>query len=140
MIKRILVVDDEPHITKIISVILRCTDAYEVETCNDPLEAYARVMTKRYDLLILDVQMPLAGDQLFDAIGTAVETGMTDYKPKVLLISGGLSVQELYRMRKKVEATTFLMKPFHPGTLQKIVSVVLDLVTSRVDHRELAVA
>ena len=134
MKKRILVVDDEPQITKIISVILRGTDAYEVETCNDPLEAYARVMTNRYDLLILDVQMPLAGDQLSASIENAVAEGLLDYHPKVLLISGALSNQEMFRMRHDVDATTFLMKPFHPGTLQQIVSTVLELGRSVIEQ------
>lgn len=135
MRKRILVVDDEPLITKVMSIILRATDAYEVETCNDPLEAYARVMTNRYDLLVLDVQMPLAGDQLSASIGLAIEEGIIDYKPKVLLISGALSNEELFNMRRSVDAATFLMKPFHPGTLQQVVSTVLDIGSSVLDER-----
>ncbi|MDB6024100.1 MAG: sensor signal transduction histidine kinase/response regulator [Verrucomicrobiales bacterium] len=133
MRKRILVVDDEPQITKIISLILRGADAYEVETCNDPLEAYARVMTNSYDLLILDVQMPLAGDQLSASIQTAVEEGMTNYKPKILLISGALSGEQMFNMRHDIDATTFLMKPFHPGTLQQIVATVLNGLTALVE-------
>ncbi len=125
MRKRILVVDDEPQITRIVSMILRASDAYEVETCNDPLEAYAKAVTTKYDLLILDIQMPLAGDQLYATIQMAAEDGQTTFRPNVLLMSGAVSNQELIKRHQDVSSTAFLMKPFHPGTLQRMVSTLL---------------
>ena len=127
MRKRILVVDDDPAITKIMGMILRSVDWFDVETTNDPLEGYARMFLREYDLLILDVQMPLAGDTLSECITSAVAEGLLPKQPKIVLISGALKNETLIGMSQAMSAATFLMKPFHPATLQQIVSTVLEL-------------
>jgi two-component system, OmpR family, phosphate regulon response regulator PhoB len=55
--KKVLVVDDEPDVTELVSYQLRAK-GYAVETLNDPTQGIARVRSFQPDLIILDVMMP----------------------------------------------------------------------------------
>lgn len=55
--KRILVVDDEPDVTELLSYRLK-REGYLVETINDPLQIMGKAREFNPDLFILDVMMP----------------------------------------------------------------------------------
>ena len=55
--KRILVIDDEPAITELISMFL-CDEGYEINTCSDACDIFEQMSLHQPDLLILDVMMP----------------------------------------------------------------------------------
>ncbi len=57
MPKKILHVDDERHITALVSRALK-RQGFEVVSLNDSREAIERIRTERPDLIILDVEMP----------------------------------------------------------------------------------
>ncbi|MFA6449871.1 MAG: response regulator [bacterium] len=52
--KRILVIDDDPDFTSIISTILETSD-YEVIVASDPKEGFAVAREQKPDLILLDV-------------------------------------------------------------------------------------
>ena len=63
--KRILVVDDEASITRLLKLNLEATDHYVVRTENDARAALAAAEEFQPDLILLDVLMPeLDGGQL----------------------------------------------------------------------------
>ena len=55
--KRILLVDDDPLVIKIVKKIIETTD-YEAEFCADGLEALVKLKDGSIDLVILDIMMP----------------------------------------------------------------------------------
>ncbi|MDP0500415.1 MAG: response regulator transcription factor [Verrucomicrobiota bacterium JB022] len=55
--KRILVVDDEPDVTELVSYRLR-REGYEVEVINDPLQIMGKAREFNPDLFLLDIMMP----------------------------------------------------------------------------------
>jgi two-component system OmpR family response regulator len=55
---RILIVDDEPAITRVFQAFLQDTGRYEVLTENDPTKVLAVVEKFRPDLVVIDVIMP----------------------------------------------------------------------------------
>lgn len=55
--KRILVVDDEPDVTELVSYKLR-REGYDVAAINDPLEIMGKAREFNPDLFILDIMMP----------------------------------------------------------------------------------
>jgi CheY-like chemotaxis protein len=55
--KNILVVDDEPDMTKILKMALE-REGFLIDTFNDPVLALENFKPNRYDLVILDVKMP----------------------------------------------------------------------------------
>jgi len=56
-VKRILAVDDEPHILKLISFSLR-SHGFEVLEASDGLSAVSVAQAEHPDLILLDVMMP----------------------------------------------------------------------------------
>ena len=54
---RILVVDDEPNITELVSMALRY-EGFDVEVASDGRSALARATAFRPDLMVLDVMLP----------------------------------------------------------------------------------
>src|SRR5207245_9549673 len=68
MMKRILVVDDEPDITTSIKNGLE-RKGFDVDAYNDPLKALESFEPGTYDLLLIDIRMPkLNGFELYREI------------------------------------------------------------------------
>ncbi len=62
--KRILIVDDEPDVTELVSYQLRAK-GFAVEALNNPTQSIARIRSFQPDLVILDVMMPeISGIQI----------------------------------------------------------------------------
>jgi DNA-binding NtrC family response regulator len=59
MPERILAVDDEPNMLRLLKTILASKTNYEVVTTNNPLEAAKLLQEEPFDLLITDLKMPL---------------------------------------------------------------------------------
>jgi len=55
--KRILVVDDEPDVTELVSYRLR-KEGYDVQIINDPLQIMGKAREFNPDLFVLDIMMP----------------------------------------------------------------------------------
>jgi DNA-binding NtrC family response regulator len=69
MAEKILVVDDEPDMLKLLSMMLRDKTGYEVTTTNNPLEAVELAKQGGFALVITDLKMPgLDGIELLDAV------------------------------------------------------------------------
>ncbi len=58
MKKRILIIDDEPGITRLVRLNLERTGKYEVREENDSVRALATAQEFQPDLILLDVVMP----------------------------------------------------------------------------------
>jgi DNA-binding NtrC family response regulator len=71
MPERILAVDDEPDMLKVLSMIIREKTPYELITTNNPLEALEIVRKGNLDMVIADLKMPgLDGSELLEAVKT----------------------------------------------------------------------
>jgi len=69
MPEKILVVDDEPNMLRLLKTILMDKTGYEVETTNNPLEVSHILQTAKMDLVVTDLKMPLVdGMDLIDII------------------------------------------------------------------------
>ena len=55
---RILVVDDEPNMLRLLKTILMDKTGYEVTTTNNPLEVSKLLQEGHYDLVVTDLKMP----------------------------------------------------------------------------------
>jgi CheY-like chemotaxis protein len=67
---KILMVDDEPDITRYVKLGLERTSAYEVRTLNDPESTIEAALQFRPNLIILDVLMPgMDGGMVAAALG-----------------------------------------------------------------------
>ncbi len=118
--KTILVVDDEPHITRVVAVKLTAA-GYTVITASDGEEGYELARQHRPDLIITDLQMPyLTGVQMCRKLR---ETPETSAIPALLLTARGfgLSPEDL----ATTNVLEMLTKPFSPREVLDKVGQVL---------------
>jgi len=116
--KKILVVDDEPGIVKLIKQRLEFNH-YEVITAHDGLEAFVKVSEENPDLIILDVSMPT-----MDGLKFVKATRGFEMKNTPILILTALSLtQETF---KTFGINHFLTKPFNSEKLlQKVAECLM---------------
>lgn len=71
---KILIIDDEQIITSSLEIILSMEGFQEIDTCNDSREVINMLNTKRYNLVIMDLNMPyISGYELFETISNQFE-------------------------------------------------------------------
>ena len=69
MAEKLLIVDDEPDMLKLLGMIIRGKTPYEIITTNNPAEALDLIGRGGYDLVITDLKMPgLDGVEILDAV------------------------------------------------------------------------
>jgi DNA-binding response OmpR family regulator len=117
--KKILVVDDEKHIVKIISFNLK-REGYQVKEAYNGEEALQIVAEFQPDLLITDVMMPkMDGFELCQNLRSQKYTF-----PIIMLTAKG---QEFDRNKGlKYGADKYLTKPFSPKKLKDVVVELLN--------------
>lgn len=103
----ILVVDDEPHIVKMVEFKLR-NQGYETISAVDGNQALEMVLTRKPDLILLDVMMPgLDGFQVLNKLKTQEETREL---PVIMLTAKGQERDVVTGFDKG--ADDYIIKPF----------------------------
>jgi DNA-binding NtrC family response regulator len=111
MPERILVVDDEPNILRLLKTILTNKTGYEVTTTNNPLEVSKLLQEEPYDLVVTDLKMPLVeGIDLIDII-KKVNPGL----PIIIITAYGTIETSEEAIQKG--AYDFITKPFRKETI-----------------------
>lgn len=106
MAEKILIVDDEPDMLKLLSMIIREKTQYEVTTTNNPIEALELAKKGGFDLVIADLKMPgLDGIELLDAIKKV------DEDIPVIIITAYGTVESAEEAMEK-GGFDFITKPF----------------------------
>jgi two-component system alkaline phosphatase synthesis response regulator PhoP len=124
--RKILIVDDEPHILHVVSMKLK-NAGYDVLTAMDGEEALELCITEAPDLIITDLQMPIMGGvELCKAMRSREETKDI---PAIMLTVRGFDVEPAEMAEAGVAAV--LAKPFSPRDVLKQVKNVLDAVSPK---------
>lgn len=117
--KRVLVVDDDVHIRKLMKFAL-LSAGFEVRLAENGLEALHLAREERPDAIVLDVNMPV-----MDGRETFAHLDGPD-RPPVLVISADKPAQ----VRRELGAEASLPKPFDPDQMiQKLSELTGDLVS-----------
>jgi DNA-binding response OmpR family regulator len=118
---RILIVDDEPDITNSYSLCLEDTGLFEVDTYNDTVEALSNFKSNAYDLVLLDIKMPLMnGFELYKKIKKL------DSKVKVCLMSAFHKNSDAFREKfPTLNTECFIPKPIQINELVKRIETEL---------------
>lgn len=110
--RRILVVDDEPHIAKLVKNILTA-DKYEVDEVNTAAGAMDLVNEKKYDMIVLDIMMPnMNGYEFCESLREKPET----YDIPVIFLTAKHAVSDKIEAIH-VGADDYITKPFNPDEL-----------------------
>ncbi len=125
--KRILLIDDEPLITRTLDAYLTSAGFEDVDTCNDSVRAQEKIAEFQPDLLLLDISMPeVDGLKILERLGDrVVNDDLT-----VIMVT---SVEEDYIKRKALilGACDFIAKPVG---CEELVRRVTDALSGRPNH------
>jgi two-component system chemotaxis response regulator CheY len=116
----ILAVDDSTTMRQMVSFTLSSAGHDVVEASNVD-EALALAQTKKFDLIISDVNMPgKNGIELVRAV-----RALPDFRFTPILMLTTESQPELKQAGKVAGATGWIVKPFNPDTLLSVLKKVL---------------
>jgi DNA-binding response OmpR family regulator len=118
--KKVLVVDDHPHIRRLIQVNL-AQIPLQVLTAGDGEEGLAAAIRERPDLIILDVMMPKKDG--FQVLRELKASEALRDVPVVMLTIKARNADVAEGMREGAEY--YLPKPFHPVELAELVRRIL---------------
>ena len=120
-VKKILIVDDEEDIRRLVSEALKRNEGYSISIAQDGLQALAAAHEQKPDLVILDIRLPqIDGSQVcrllrFDATLSHI---------KILMITGDAQNWDTQEALL-VGADAYLPKPFSVSALVKKVGELL---------------
>src|SRR5919202_2199786 len=123
MPKKILAVDDERHIVRLVEVNLQRA-GYYVVTAYDGREALEKVKTEHPDLVVLDVMMPYMDG--FEVLKNLKADPVTAEIPVIMLTAKAQDADVFRGWQSGVDC--YLTKPFNPMELLTFVKRIFDSV------------
>ncbi|MDQ6600596.1 response regulator transcription factor [Bacillus salipaludis] len=108
---KILIVDDDSHIRKLVGVILS-KEGFSILESQDGKEALSLLEAEKVDLIILDIMMPNMDGWDFCR---NIRSYYSDSLPILMLTAKGETAQKVKGF--ELGADDYLVKPFHPAEL-----------------------
>jgi len=117
---RILLVDDNPMVSQVITDILSL-DGYGVDTAPNGIAALEKIEGRRYDLILTDLHMPeMDGAGLYRELAKR----QTPPRQKIIFLTGSAGTSETNRLVQDT-GLPVLRKPFNLVELLELVRTVL---------------
>lgn len=126
MAKKILVVDDERHIVRLVEINLQRA-GYEVITAYDGVEALEKVKASKPDMLVLDVMMPRMDG--FEVLQNLQADPSTSEIPVIMLTAKAQDADIFKGWQSGV--SSYLTKPFNPRELLTFVERIFQSLDDR---------
>ena len=119
-VKKILVVDDDPNLTRSITFVMR-KEGYDVDTASNGEQAMEKVRAVKPHMMLLDVMMPkMNGYEVCQEVKNS--TSLNDIFI-IMLTAKGQEVDKEKGMEMGADA--FITKPFSPKALVEKVKELL---------------
>lgn len=116
---RILVVDDEPALVKLLAFVLE-KDSHEVRTAADGLAALTAIDAARPDLILLDVMMPGMDGY---SLSARLQENPSLCSIPIIILSAHARMKDMFQAQGNV--IRFVEKPFDSKNLRALVREVL---------------
>jgi DNA-binding response OmpR family regulator len=121
MPKKVLAVDDEPSIRRLVTVTLE-NRGFEVDTAEDGQQALDKIAVSRPDLVVLDVMMPkMTGWEVRQKLRSDPKTADL---PILILSAVGEFESQLAGMES--DQDDYITKPFRPQELGDLCEIMAD--------------
>ncbi len=115
MAKKILAVDDEPDILKVVTFRLRKA-GYEIITAEDGQKALDLIKAQKPGLVLLDLRLPIIdGSEVCKQVKADDELKSIP----IILLTATSSMNKIADKAKELKADDYLTKPFDPEELLK---------------------
>jgi DNA-binding NtrC family response regulator len=123
---RILIVDDDENIRKVLTAILE-DEGYTIETAGTAKEAIRKTQKKFYNLALIDIRLP-------DIEGIELLTKIKDTTPKIrkIIITGYPTLQNAVDAVNK-GANAYIMKPFD---VEKVLNTINEQLREQEEERK----
>jgi DNA-binding NtrC family response regulator len=108
---RILAVDDEPNMLRLLKTVITDRTDYEVVTTNNPLEVARLLHDEHFDLVISDLKMPMV-----DGMDVIDITKKVDPTIPIIMITAYGTIETAEEAVQK-GAYDFITKPFRRETI-----------------------
>jgi DNA-binding response OmpR family regulator len=109
MSKKILIVDDDPDLLRMVTMRLEANQ-YEVITAYDGEEGLEKVKAENPDLIILDIVMPK-----LDGYSFVQEIKKTEHKTiPIIILTAKEEMEDIFKMEG---ISDYIIKPFDPEEL-----------------------
>jgi len=122
MTKRILLVDDEPAITRMAKLNLERTGKYVVQTENHGSQAIAAARAFKPDLILLDVMMPDMGGE---EVATLIQEDPALSHIKIIFMTAIVTHEETDATNHAIGGQVFLAKPAKTEEIIEMIEKVL---------------
>jgi len=129
MAKKILAVDDERHIVRLVQINLM-KEGYEVVTAGTGREALDKVRSEKPDLVVMDVMMPEMDG--FEALEKMKADPTMQNIPVIMLTAKAQDADVFAGWQKG--ADLYLTKPFNPAELLSFVRRIFASQTDPTVH------
>jgi two-component system response regulator VicR len=117
----ILVVDDEPSVTKLLSMLLT-SEGYEVITARTGEECLRKIETTKPDLVIMDMMLPgMDGKETVEKIRENPDTANVKVIFLTVAYMSDVGITEM----KNLRVLDYIVKPFKKEDLVKRIKKVL---------------
>ncbi len=133
MPEKLLIVDGEPEMLSLLSMLVREMTPYEPMATNNPIEALEIVRQGGIALVITGLKMPVMdGFELLEAVKRADE-----YTPVIIVTSYGSTDTAVEALRRG--AFDFIVKPFRKERMLFAIDRALEFARLRRDNTALAI-
>ena len=123
--RRILVVDDDPHVYLAIRAWLK-RYGFKVAIADGGDSGLRALDNSTFDLMIVDIFMPeYARFQIDPGVSRSCADGAADRDFRLRLLRPGQASPDFLRMALRLGATRCLRKPFRPTTLLSVIDQCL---------------
>ena len=118
--KRLLVVDDEPHVARVLRVSL-AKEGWQIDLAHDGHEALAAIASNPPDALITDIQMPgMGGEALCHELHARYPT-----RPFPILVMTSMTARDQRAWAQALGGIEFLEKPVSPRRIAALLTQML---------------
>ncbi len=118
---KILVVDDEPNIVKLVESRLKA-NGYDVVCATDGEDGLAKARAEKPSLVLLDIMMPRMNGE---AVLTALKQDPATRAIPVIMLTAKQDADDIVRCVHDLGATDYIVKPFVAGEFLRKINVVL---------------
>ncbi len=117
----LLVVDDEPHVARVLRVSL-AKEGWAIEVAHNGTEALAPIAANPPDVMITDIQMPGMGGE---ALCRSLHASMPD-RPFPILVMTSMTALDQRSWARELGGIEFLEKPVSPRRVAVTLTQLLE--------------
>jgi len=113
--KRVLVIEDDQEMRSMLKDFIEEEGNYEVDWAADGVEAFPKILGKKFDLIITDIRMP-------NLSGLDIIPGLKNIRPEIPIIAiTGFGSEDTNRRVFARGANAFLEKPIPLDRLRRLI-------------------